>query len=87
MIKVYCYSRCSTCKKAQKFLDDKEIPIKANQKRIVLDNFEDVKDNHQIKVTFLPYNPPTYSNTIKILIIALITFVISIGLIRVKKKI
>ena len=68
-------------------IDDKEIPIKAHQKRIVLDNFEDVKDNHHIKVTFLPYNPPTYSNTIKLLIIALITVAISIGLIRVKKKI
>ena len=25
MIKVYCYSRCSTCKKAQKWLDEKGI--------------------------------------------------------------
>lgn len=35
MIKVYCYSRCSTCKKALKWLDDKgiaheDIDIKAN---------------------------------------------------------
>ena len=26
MIKVYCYSRCSTCRKALKWLDEKEIP-------------------------------------------------------------
>ncbi len=25
MIKVYCYSKCSTCKKALKWLDDKGI--------------------------------------------------------------
>ena len=25
MLKVYCYSRCSTCKKALKWLDDKGI--------------------------------------------------------------
>lgn len=35
MIKVYCYSRCSTCKKALKWLDDKgiaheDIDIKVN---------------------------------------------------------
>ena len=26
MTKVYCYERCSTCKKALKWLDEKEIP-------------------------------------------------------------
>ena len=28
MIKVYCYSRCSTCKKALKWLDDKNVDYK-----------------------------------------------------------
>lgn len=36
MLKVYCYSRCSTCKKALKWLDDKCIKYEA----------VDIKENH-----------------------------------------
>ena len=37
MLKVYCYSRCSTCKKALKWLDDKGIKYE----------LIDIKDTHQ----------------------------------------
>lgn len=36
MLKVYCYSRCSTCKKALKWLDDKGIKYE----------LIDIKENH-----------------------------------------
>ena len=36
MIKVYCYSRCSTCKKALKWLDDNKIDYEQI----------DIKENH-----------------------------------------
>lgn len=34
MVKVYCYSRCTTCKKALKWLDDNGIPADGNSKRM-----------------------------------------------------
>ncbi len=36
MTKVYCYSRCTTCKKALKWLDDNSVPYTAI----------DIKENH-----------------------------------------
>ena len=36
MLKVYCYSRCSTCRKALKWLDQKEIPYE----------LKDIKTDH-----------------------------------------
>lgn len=66
-------------------VDGKPIKIKSNQKRLVLDNFIDVKDNHLIKVSFIPYNPPTYSNIIK-LIITILLLPAGIVLVNIGKK-
>ncbi|MCR5778857.1 MAG: arsenate reductase family protein [Lachnospiraceae bacterium] len=41
MIKVYCYSRCSTCKKALKWLDDNKVDYEQI----------DIKENHPDETT------------------------------------
>ena len=66
-------------------IDDKEITIKENQTEIILDNFINVKDNHHIKVSFLPYNPETSSNGKNILIITFILSIVSVFLVKFKK--
>lgn len=45
MLKVYCYSRCTTCKKALKWLDDHGIEHEAI----------DIKENHPDEVTLRDY--------------------------------
>lgn len=45
MLKVYCYSRCSTCKKALKWLDEHGIPYE----RI------DIKENHPDEAALRSY--------------------------------
>lgn len=45
MLKVYCYNRCSTCKKALKWLDEKKIEY-----RII-----DIKANHPDESTIREY--------------------------------
>ena len=45
MIKVYCYSRCSTCKKALKWLDDNHI------KHEVID----IKEEHPDEIALRKY--------------------------------
>ena len=44
MIKVYCYSKCSTCKKALKWLDDKGIKYE------LIDIKEDHPDEKTLKI-------------------------------------
>lgn len=46
MIKVYCYSKCSTCKKALKWLDDNRI-----EHEII-----DIKENHPDENTLREYH-------------------------------
>ena len=45
MINVYCYSRCSTCKKALKWLDDQKLQYKSI----------DIKDDHPDEETLRKY--------------------------------
>ena len=45
MINVYCYSRCSTCKKALKWLDDQKLQYKSI----------DIKDDHPDEKTLRKY--------------------------------
>ncbi len=45
MITVYCYSKCSTCKKALKWLDEKKIPYESI----------DLKENHPDEETLRRY--------------------------------
>ncbi len=45
MLKVYCYSKCSTCKKALKWLDEKKIKYEV----------ADIKDNHPDEETLRKY--------------------------------
>lgn len=45
MIKVYCYSRCSTCRKALKWLDEKEIPYELT----------DIKTDHPDQASLRKY--------------------------------
>ena len=45
MLKVYCYNRCSTCKKALKWLDEKEIAYE----------LIDIKENHPDEETLKEY--------------------------------
>lgn len=45
MLKVYCYSRCTTCKKALKWLDDKGIKY----------SVADIKADHPDEVTLREY--------------------------------
>ena len=68
-------------------VDGKEIEVKPNQKKMVLNNFVDVKENHFVKVSFIPYNPDTYSNIKDIIIIAmLISFVVFAVSINIKSQ-
>ena len=68
-------------------VDGKEIEVKPNQKKRVLNNFVDVKENHFVKVSFIPYNPDTYSNIKDIIIIAmLISFVVFAVSINIKSQ-
>ena len=54
---------------------------------MVLNNFVDVKENHFVKVSFIPYNPNTYSNIKDIIIIAmLISFVVFAVSIYIKSQ-
>lgn len=46
MLKVYCYSRCSTCKKALKWLDEKGIEYE----------LIDIKENHPDEETIRKYH-------------------------------
>ncbi len=46
MLKVYCYSRCSTCKKALKWLDEKGIKY----------DLIDIKENHPDEETIRKYH-------------------------------
>lgn len=46
MIKVYCYSRCSTCKKALKWLDDKSVKYE----------LIDIKENHPDEAALREYH-------------------------------
>ena len=43
MVEVYCYSRCTTCKKAQKWLDDNQIEY------TVIDIKEDYPDEKTLR--------------------------------------
>ncbi len=45
MLKVYCYNRCSTCKKALKWLDEKKIAYE----------LIDIKENHPDEETLKEY--------------------------------
>ena len=45
MLKIYCYSRCTTCKKALKWLDDNEIAHEVI----------DIKENHPDEDTLREY--------------------------------
>ena len=45
MLKVYCYNRCSTCKKALKWLDEKKIAYE----------LIDIKENHPDEETLKVY--------------------------------
>ena len=45
MLKVYCYNRCSTCKKALKWLDEKKISYE----------LIDIKENHPDEETLKEY--------------------------------
>ena len=45
MIKIYCYSKCSTCKKALKWLDEKGISYESI----------DIKENHPNEETLRAY--------------------------------
>ena len=45
MLKLYCYNRCSTCKKALKWLDDKGIAYEAT----------DIKTDHPDEETLRKY--------------------------------
>ena len=54
---------------------------------MVLNNFVDVKENHFVKVSFIQYNPDTYSNIKDIIIIAmLISFVVFAVSINIKSQ-
>ena len=68
-------------------IDGQEIRIKANQTSMILDNFVDVKNNHHIKVSFLPYNPPTHSNIGIVILITAFLGLLSVNLLKFKKKI
>lgn len=46
MIKIYCYSKCSTCKKALKWLDDKGIKYQ----------LIDIKENHPDEKTLRAFH-------------------------------
>ena len=68
-------------------IDGKEIKIANNLKNLTLDNFTDVKDNHNVSVAFKKYNPNTNGNiTIIIPLIIVISMIIFISTKQLKRK-
>ena len=59
-------------------IDDKEIIINDNKTELIIDNFVDVKDNHKVVVSFLPYNPDTNSRTNHVLIFVILISILLI---------
>ena len=54
---------------------------------MVLDNFTNVKENHFVKVSFIPYNPETHpDNNYKIIAILLVSIMLIIVVINIKRK-
>lgn len=46
-----------------------------------------LKNNHHINVSFLPYNPPTHSNIGIVILITAFLGLLSVNLLKFKKKI